>query len=485
MSKTKNNEIVSSETKSDYDDSAGVPRRFNRSRQRMFTYNKDKVFKKNTNLGILSHEFKTQSVLEQQKDETAKKPRFRKAAEGTVKAKTPSAPSNLPAYEGQCHGLHAAHFTNSHNFDFSTFPIIARELHQMLTAKETNFTRSLPYCAFQHYLAVILNAVLIKRVMTQNVESRFSSEQDPFDVISADTLWIPSPFLNYINGIGSNLLQNGDRVYLNLPVGGTPQGTFQLGDVVIPSGTFGACNVEQHNAYECYVSPYVTSNLIIRTREAFGHQDQLGAWMPLPLDLVPLGARATPNLLGYELPESIRGETMNILQRFNFANEDSMPGRLRFSAELMQHVSGLLHERSDRFKMIRGVPIDSPINPAAFISSRVNVPVLSTDRLASKHGSLDSCEASGASSSNMASYFGYRRIRTELAPGYCMVAEAGNIAGWNATINNNYNMVNPFNPVFGEDFAFLRDIRFSESSLSGTREANVRLWLDKDFTIRI
>lgn len=55
-------------------------------------------------------------------------------------------------------------------------------MYTLMTTNETSLSRSLPYCAFQHYLATILNATIIKRSIVCNVEQRFINEVDPFEV---------------------------------------------------------------------------------------------------------------------------------------------------------------------------------------------------------------------------------------------------------------------------------------------------------------
>lgn len=481
MKRNKNNKFVRDQP-IDSGSSSGVPRRFERNSRRMGTFNKAK----STGQAPREEGEDTRPTTSRSVRVVRPRPPARpRVKDEPVKSSVPVPPSTLTTYDGQSVGLQPVHYINSHNMDFSSFPIISRELHRMLVVKESTFKRSMPYCMFQHYLSVILNATLIKRVKSQNVENRFMDEQDPFDVIHAEDLWIPTPFLQYINGIGSNILHTGDKVYLNLPVGGTPRRTFNIGDIQIPSGTFGVCNRQHHNSYECYVSPYVTRSLIDRTKLVYRQQAQPGAWVPLPPQLFPIGARATPNLLGYELPETIEGETFNILDRFEFTSDNSMAGRLSLSSDLMNTVSGLLRERTEHFSFSRGVPIDPPINPAAFIYNRVDIQVPSIDRLASEHGLLFSCEIAGASAANMSSYFGFKRIRTDLAPGPCFVAPNGNnYVGWTDTMNSNASMVDPFLPTYGQDFQFLRMPRFIEEAMTGSREASIRLWLDRDFALR-
>lgn len=465
----------------------GVPRSVMRSFDRMKMYNEQKAAESPLWEAHSENIARAEQAEEDLKNKPKPKQRFRRQSsksDGPNKAEFPSAPVNLPLYEGQACGGQAVSSINSHNYDFSIMPCFIREIHNMMTAKETTFTRTLPYCVLQHYLNTILNAVLIKRVMIQNADKRFTKEVDPFDTIHADNLYVPAPFLSYLNGYGTNTLLNGDKVYPNLPHAGTPRMTRRVANTPVESGTFGVLNADSHNAYECYMAPYVTKALILRTLGVFNNGPR-GAWMPLPEVLVPANSIATPNLLGYELPENIRGETANIIQRFHFHNSDSMAGRLCYSDELMNHVSGVLHERSDKFKMVRGIPVDSSVNPAAFIYTNVETDVDSVRLLSNTHGTTCCSEAFGASASNMANYFAYHRQRSLSAPGYCLLQRDGTpFANWDATINSNHNMEGNFAPLYGLDYPHIRSLRFRSGSLSGTCEASIRTWLDKEFNIR-
>lgn len=465
----------------------GRPRPSARNFERMKAYNAKRAGKTDSQKQKDDTDNQTDTVKSSFKEMPRTNRKFRKPpskTDGPIKTEVPSAPSSVTMYEGQACGGQAVASVNSHNYDFAMMPCLLHEMHNMLIARETTLTRTLPYCVLQHYFATILNAVLIKRVILQNADNRFAAEVDPFDTIHADNLYIPTPFISYLNGFGVNLLQSGDRVYPNLPSAGTPRMKRRVANNDIPSGTFNFANANSHNAYECYMSPYVTKSLIEQTLAVYGGENA-EAWMPLPAALVPPLSIATPNLLGYEIPEIISGETANILQRFEFCNENTMAGRLCYSDELMNHVSGILHERSDKFRMVRGIPSESSINPAAFIYTDIEVDVANTQLLANTHGTTCSSEAFGASASNMANYFSYHRKRSNGAPGYCLInADGTPIAGWQATINSNYNMTGNFAPIYGLDYPYLRSLRFKSGPLSGTCEASLRTWLDKEFNLR-
>lgn len=231
-----------------------------------------------------------------------RKPRNRKEKPNNQSSTVSSTPVNSDIYEGQARGSRPVVAINSQNFDFSNFPVLSHVMYDVLASKDPRIRRTLPYCLWQHYLSEILNAVVISRVIEHSGDNRFQAERHPFDVIDASTLLLPTPFLHYINGITNAILQCGDRLYFNLPAAGIPLNNVQG----IESGSFGVCQVNNHNAYECYVSPFATRSLIERTLAVNQERDLgYGAWNPLPDGFFPVGGVCTPNLLGYELPENL------------------------------------------------------------------------------------------------------------------------------------------------------------------------------------
>lgn len=331
-----------------------------------------------------------------------------------------------------------------------------------MAAKDARLRRSLPYCIWQHFLCEILNAVIIQRVIEQNGDNRFQAEVPPSDVLNLSTVIIPMPFLEYINGITTSILQCSDKVYFNLPNAGVPQQQVIANNaVVLDSGTFGACFLgpDNHNAYECYVSPYITRRLIERTlamNTANGADRNFGQWDPLPG--FPNGAVATPNLLGYELPEHLTFESINTLQDIVFANEDSMAGRLCHSNELITGVNTVLERYRGDFEFKVGTPTAS-VNNAAVIYTSVGARQQPNTRLSNTHGSMHSFEAFGSASSNIANYFAFKRLRNVHAYVHCYNVANAAPANWNATSNQNFNMEQPFEAFYGQDYAALRSNR--------------------------
>ena len=122
----------------------------------------------------------------------------------------------------------------------------------------------------------------------------------------------------------------------------------------MPSGTFGIITAQSHNSYECYVSPYITSQLVIATRDQ-NNQHQFGPWEPLPANMIPNGAIPTENLLGYRANvERLNPEGLNALLNVEFPNGQDMASRLKWAPELVSRVSGTLKSMQTKYKMHLG-----------------------------------------------------------------------------------------------------------------------------------
>lgn len=97
-----------------------------------------------------------------------------------------------------------------------------------------------------------------------------------------EDLCVPDNLYHYMTSVGNTTTVGGEEVKFNLPDAAVPQPA----DDVIPSGSFGALTPENHNVYECYISPLVTANRVLNSRR---HQGEAEV-PPLPPALVPPGA---------------------------------------------------------------------------------------------------------------------------------------------------------------------------------------------------
>ncbi|KAJ8665013.1 hypothetical protein QAD02_006675 [Eretmocerus hayati] len=177
---------------------------------------------------------------------------------------------------------------------------------------------------------------------------------------------IPQPIFEYYKAIGNAVTPQGDHLYANIPVRGIPQVTAPAdGDrAATIAGTFGACDANSHNAYECYVSPYVTAGLVVQTREQ-NRNHNFQDWEPLPEAFRPANAVPNRNLLGHTPHvERLTGEGLNSLLNINFPDGNDMQSRIKWSAELTARVSGTMKTLESKFKMHTGPP-EHALNPSA------------------------------------------------------------------------------------------------------------------------
>lgn len=73
------------------------------------------------------------------------------------------------------------------------------------------------------------------------------------DLLPED-LCVPDNLCHFLANIGNTTTLNGEEIKINIPDAAIPQP--QAED--IPAGSFGALTPENHNVYECYISPLVT-----------------------------------------------------------------------------------------------------------------------------------------------------------------------------------------------------------------------------------
>lgn len=269
---------------------------------------------------------------------------------------------------------------------------------------------------------------------------------------------VPLPIKKYIEGASNTISPAGDAVTVNLPHVALPQGPIAAaeGQVAIPSGSFGDCTAATHNAYECYVSPYITRRLIERTVEANAIQPgateaqqalyaaRFRDWNPLPAGAYPANAVANRNLLGYQQPIQLTGEAISALTKCNFLDNSTMLGRLSHCAEAVTRVSTAVGKER-RLKSAR-----ADFNYDSSTASLV-FKVCETDpdpglRLSEVQGKVSSPFAFASNDSNKANYFGYKRRRTEEQPGCCYLLAGVPVEGWSDTRNNNFEMAGEFIP---------------------------------------
>ena len=276
----------------------------------------------------------------------------------------------------------------------------------------------MPFCAYQHVCTSVLNAVVIDHVRTYNAEDRYADEETPMTLLP-DDLCIPAPIAEYSKFITDAMTPQGDTIRLNLPEAGIPIPHTAAVDNTpeMPAGTFGTVTAQTHNSYECYMSPYVTSQLVIATREQ-NQQHQFGPWEPLPATMIPNGAMPTENLLGYRANvERVNPEGMNAIMNIEFPTGQDMSSRLGWSPELVSRVSGTRKNMQGKYKMHIGRISPGKQPMALGWISAYNVPGnVNTGRISLVSGTIQSSVALGASQCNIVGLMGLKRQRHNLAP---------------------------------------------------------------------
>lgn len=383
---------------------------------------------------------------------------------------TETPPNDDILYDGDGSGSKTSKTTVGHNLDYAGFLPLLEETYRFYDDQQQSFSKDLPFCLWQHTYTELLNASIMSQAKS-NGDVFFDDHPDALGSLHAVEINVPLPIKAYIEGATKALAPDGEVVYVNLPVAAVPQGTIHaIPDVNeageeqdprpgIPSGSFGPVDVETHNAYECYVSPYITRRLIERTlevntmvpgntaasRTAYTHR--FGDWQPLPEGFYPEGATPNENLLGYRRPGFVRNEDLNDLMLCRFYDSDSILGRLAHCVHAVTRTSAAVggHKTNKYAKATFTYNNGS----ATLIYKTLSEEVPDGSRIANAQCPLFSPYSFSASDSNKANYFGYKRKRTERQPGLCFMLGRVEVPGWNATRNRNFEMAGNFGPCSG------------------------------------
>lgn len=263
------------------------------------------------------------------------------AAAYDFRAKDETAPVDEPLYDL---GPHTSSIpmqeTYSQNFEFSGYIDQVERTYEALRGVDPRLDRRMPFSMFQHSMTTILNCYLLDLTL-DNGERKVDSGRCQ-DLLPED-LCIPDNLYHYIASVGNTVTIGGEEIKFNLPDIAVPQAA----DDPIPAGSFGVITPENHNVYECYISPLVTSNRVLNSRRGNQEPDI----PPLPPALTPAGSVPTANLLGHGPRDVLPAEARPRIEGFEFPDGDSVAARLRICPELMCRVNTVLFELRGRYKM--------------------------------------------------------------------------------------------------------------------------------------
>lgn len=381
------------------------------------------------------------------------KKKFTKPAAETAKQKRSF------SYKSRKVGSTPSRFTYAQNLDFSQFPVLVRQVYEVMCDVDPTVREMCPFPMFQHVMFSVLNAYIIDYSNQTYKNVLCPMAQPAGESIQSYNIVIPQPIADYIACIGNSLTRAGEIVGFNVPEAVLPRAT-AAGNV--QSGTFGPCNAASHNVYECYASPYVSKRYIecsiINNNANVFTED----WQPLPQGYYPMGALPNENLVGWWPVERLSRLAVAQLMKCGFENGNSIGGRLAFSEYATDQVSRTIIGLRET---IKGVPANVEFHEtgAVFLTKvakhKPDFPL--TERLVDINSDIYSRECFGSSASNRANYFGFRRRRNEDMPGLCYTLNDAAIAGWVATRNHNYEMGGQF-AARGQrvDLQSLRDDRY-------------------------
>lgn len=364
---------------------------------------------------------------------------------------TETPPTEEPICPGVFRGSKPTGSMTSENYDFSMFPVLCRTVYRAMVKVEPYLPRKCPYPMFQHYCFMILNARIIDYQRVQNNHPDLYLYADLSESIRLQELLLPNVIFEYITMICNALTPSGEVIAWNLPSAAVPQGPIVVADetagteLVVQSGSFGQPTAENHNVYECYASTFVSQMYIIQTIER-QPQELDNDWNPFPENWLPKNVRMTENLLGYYAVEPTHREGIGLLEQCKFVNDSTLLGRISYSPEVTAITTNVLDTLKEKVNVVK-CKFSEKDNSHSFIIKEFTDELNDLVCLSSRNVDLFSPYAFGSENANKAALMGVKRLRTEIAPGFCVVeADEEPIDGWLPHINDNYNMQNQFVP---------------------------------------
>lgn len=459
-----------------------------RDRERLNKFNLDKVDEeKQKGQPTWTNRMEVDNRYSQAKDWKTKNP-APKTNQMRFKPSTSQTPArNEDPYDGESVGSKPVKKTICQNLDFAGFGILLEQVYQQATRVESRLPRMLPFPIYQHAMVEFLNAFILHQQKFGNAHPDLQLLMDPLDVIRAKDFKIPKPIYDYIVSIGPALTPAADKIVVNYSRTVIPQGFIAGVDAAPPlcaveecsSGSFGIPAAANHNAYECYWSPLVTQKYITASISENRRRNGIRPhWTPFPPSWLPNDALLNQNLLGWHPVTRHHTDAIAKMEMCEFVDDDTISGLLCHCPYAMNLACSTLADIK-----ISCVPADfiEKENTAAFITKRDNSADEDTLARVSDQASYAYSPFSfGSSAGNKATYFCYKRERTENRPGVFATLDGLPLPGWIDTINSNFNMVAPFAPRNTyRDRPSLREENHAEDCGEAVVSTDVFQWLGK------
>lgn len=422
-------------------------------------------------------------------------PRPREPEQTVVPSTTSTPYRDEPMYDiGPHSSLLAAQDVYCQNFEFSGFIPLINETYEKMRGVDPRLHERLPLSMFTHAMSVHLNLEILEtaRLAGQNV---LNLRTDAREVLP-DYQVLPQSIVDYISHVAPVITQDGKEVRINLPPTAIPQGPIRIDAVDQPSGSFGQLVANNHNTYECYISPLVTSR---RVQASLNNQAD---YQPLPDALIPGNLVPNRNLLGFEPIDIQNAGATSRLQGIQFPDDDTLEGRYKVVSILQERVYTVLAEMKDRFKMVefrrnhneKGLnvvdKIQHKITSVNLLFVEASGPLNdAANPLYTRNVAVHSFGAQGSLSANQANIecFHRRRINAgqHMARGFCCTTPAGQgPGGWNATLNANFNMEGLYAPVVHADYPHLRESHFSSHASAGVRTNALSNFIERNYYLK-
>lgn len=358
-----------------------------------------------------------------------------------------SAPKDEPMYIGPLGSSIPVTTRYGQNLDFSGFIPMLKAFYNTCSSVNTNLNRELPYVEFQHAMVILLNLKMMEVLRTENSDGDFTEKSDLIGTYG-DKMMVPKVVASYISGVCTTITPTGENVKFNLPQRARPKGPIAetVTKGACPSGSFGYLTSTNHNAYECYISPYITRRMIEHT--LFVNRERnpdFGDWDPFPAGWLPENSRVTPDLLGYDRPQELHRDAVAELSKCAFTDSSTLAGRVAHCSHAVQRTSLIL----SRVPGVEMVPasFEQKETVATFCFKEYSgTPLAFTTPIGSQNSNIYGPYAMGPNITNEAHFKAYKRKRNIDNPGLSVYNVDQPFPGWLDHINDNFNMTGDFAP---------------------------------------
>lgn len=346
---------------------------------------------------------------------------------------------------------------------------VVEQCYNKLVAIDGRTPRRLPFPVFLHNMNQLYYVHMYTIAENTGQQATWTSRvpcDDMQRLISADTVEIPEEIWFWLKGLGQWIDRKGIKWIPNFPEQWSPKSSRNIQRVPVTGGDFGVPTEQNHNAYENHISPCATRAFVTAALNDNHNNNGIVEYQPLPIPLQPPGLIPNANFLGY-YPSSRRlhAECLQFYDQFNNFWANGIGTRIGYNPYLWTKMTAALQPIKGKMKFRTGMPTTTAGSQALY-GSLLYAGENQVIRI--ENGTIESSAEMDPQSLSTTLVNAYRRHRHRLSPGVCyetllhVVPEE-----WAETMNQEYEMEEPFAPTIGLPNLSLNEINFTREITEG------------------